>query len=55
MWDRNRMTGLSSPATVMATLWLQCVFKAAVSIQDPAKCEVRAVIQFLRATLLVRN
>jgi hypothetical protein len=43
------MTGLSSPATVTATLCLQCVFKMAMSIQSPAKCEVRAVIRFLHA------
>jgi hypothetical protein len=40
------MTGLSSPATVTATLCSQCVFKMAVSIHNPAKCEVCAVIQF---------
>jgi hypothetical protein len=43
------MTGLSSPVTVTATLCWQCVFKMAVSIQNPAKCEVHVVIQFLRA------
>jgi hypothetical protein len=41
------MTGQSSPATVTATLCSQYVFKMAVSIQNPAKCEVRAVIRFL--------
>jgi hypothetical protein len=39
------MTGQSSSATVTATLCSQCVFKVAVSIQNPAKCEV----QFLHA------
>jgi cytochrome c-type biogenesis protein CcmH/NrfF len=43
------MTGLSSLATVMATLCSQCVLKMAVSIQSPTKCEVRAVIRFLYA------
>jgi hypothetical protein len=43
------MTGQSSLATVTATLCLQCVFKMAVSIQNPAKCEVRTVIGFLHA------
>jgi hypothetical protein len=43
------MTGQSSPATVTATLCSQCVFKMAVSIQNPAKCEVRAVIRVLHA------
>jgi hypothetical protein len=43
------MTGQSSPATVTATLCSQCVFKMAVSIQNPAKCGVRAVIRFLHA------
>jgi hypothetical protein len=47
--DRNRMTGQSSLATVMATLCLQCVFKMAMSIQNPTKCEVHAVIQFRQA------
>jgi hypothetical protein len=44
------MAGQSSPATVTATLRSQCVcFKMAVSIQNPAKGEVRAVIRFLHA------
>jgi hypothetical protein len=43
------MTGQSSPTTVTATLCSQCAFKIAVSIQNPAKCEVCAVIPFLRA------
>jgi hypothetical protein len=43
------MTGQSSPATVTGTLCSQCVFKLAVSIENPAKCEVREVIQFLHA------
>jgi hypothetical protein len=41
------MTGQSSPATVTATLCLQCVFKMAVLIQNRIKCMVRAVIRFL--------
>ncbi|PNF17830.1 hypothetical protein B7P43_G05795 [Cryptotermes secundus] len=41
------MTGLSSPATVMAILFLQCVFKMAMSIQNPTRCEAHAVIRFL--------
>jgi hypothetical protein len=40
------MTGQSSPATVTATLCLQCVFKVAVSAH---KCGVRSVFRFLRA------
>jgi hypothetical protein len=40
------MTGLSSPATVTATLRSQFVFKMAVSIQNLARC---AVIRFLHA------
>jgi hypothetical protein len=43
------MTGQILRATVTATLCSQCVFKMAVSIQNPAKCEVRAVIRFLYA------
>jgi hypothetical protein len=43
------MTGQSPPATVMATLCWQYVFKMSVSIKNPAKCEVRAVIRFLHA------
>jgi hypothetical protein len=43
------MTGQSSPATVTATLCLQYVFKMVVSIQNPIKCEVRALIRFLHA------
>jgi hypothetical protein len=39
----------SSPATVTATLCSQYVFKMAVSIQNLAKCEFRAVIRFLHA------
>jgi hypothetical protein len=38
---------LTSPATFTATLCWHCVFKTAVSIQNPAKCEARAVIRFL--------
>jgi hypothetical protein len=41
------MTGLSSPATVTATLCSQCVFKMVVSIQNPVKCEIHAVIRIL--------
>jgi hypothetical protein len=33
----------------MATLYLQCVFKMAVLIQNHAKCEVCDVIRFLHA------
>jgi hypothetical protein len=33
----------------MATLCSQWVFKMVVSIQNPTKCEVRAVIRFLQA------
>jgi hypothetical protein len=40
------MTGHSSLATVTATLCSQCVFEMAVSIKNPTKCEVRAVIRF---------
>jgi hypothetical protein len=47
--DRNRVTGQSSSATVTATLCSHYVFKMAVSIQNPAKCEVHAVIRFLHA------
>jgi hypothetical protein len=43
------MTGLSSPATVTAMFNSQFVFKMAVSIQNPAKFDVRAVIRFLHA------
>jgi cytochrome c-type biogenesis protein CcmH/NrfF len=43
------MTGRSSPATVTATLCSQFVFKMAASNQNPAKCEVRAIIRFLHA------
>jgi hypothetical protein len=49
VWDRNRMTEQSSPATVTATLYSQCVFKMAVSMPNTAKYEVRAVIWFLHA------
>jgi hypothetical protein len=49
MGDRNHMTGQSSPATVTATLCSQCVFKMAMSIQNPAKSEVHTVIRFLCA------
>jgi hypothetical protein len=38
-----------SPATITVTLRSQFVFKMAVSIQNPAKCEVRGVIRFLQA------
>jgi hypothetical protein len=48
--DRNRMTGQNTPATVTATLCSHYVFKMAVSIRNPAECEIRAVIRFLHAT-----
>jgi hypothetical protein len=41
------MTGLSSVATVTATLCLHCVFTSAVSILNPDICEVRAEFRFL--------
>jgi hypothetical protein len=47
--DRNFMTGQNSPTTFTATLCSQCVFKMALSIDNPAKCEFRAVIRFLHA------
>jgi hypothetical protein len=43
------MAGQSSPATVTATLCWQYVFKMAVLIQNPTKCEVCSVIRFLYA------
>jgi hypothetical protein len=43
------MTGLSLPATVTATLCLQCLLKMDVLIQNPSKCEFREVIRFLHA------
>jgi hypothetical protein len=43
------MAGLTSSATVTATLCSQCVFKVSVSNQNPANCEVRAVIRFSHA------
>jgi hypothetical protein len=43
------MTGLISSATVTATLRSQFVFKMAVSNQNPANCEVHAVIRFIHA------
>jgi hypothetical protein len=43
------MTGQSSLATVTATLCSHYVFKMAASIQNPAECEIRAVIRFLHA------
>jgi hypothetical protein len=49
MSDRARMTGQKKLTTAAATLCSQCVFKLAVSIPNPAKCEVRVVIPFLYA------
>jgi hypothetical protein len=46
MRDRKRVIGQSSLATVTAMLCSQYAFKMAVSIQNPAECEVRAVIRF---------
>jgi hypothetical protein len=43
------MTGQISPATVTATLCSQCAFKMVMSIQNPAICEVLAIIRFLHA------
>jgi hypothetical protein len=40
------MTGQISPAAVIVT-WSQYVFNISVSVQNPAKCEVCAVIEFL--------
>jgi hypothetical protein len=40
------MTGQSSSAAVTATLCSQCVFKMAVSIQNPAKYQVRQEFDF---------
>jgi hypothetical protein len=49
MLDRNCITGQSLLATVTVSLCSQYVFKMVVSIQNPAKCEVCAVVRFLHA------